>query len=135
MILIPGLVRAPEAPDQNVTIHNRLRQPAPRLAGPSTLTAWAPRFIRARSARNTHWSGQVLPPTKPDRWTFALALDGGLPRDRGGQPVSVQAARLATFATVARLHPVADWIWDQLIPRASMSAMPALRLVSSGRPL
>lgn len=42
------------------------------------------------------------------------------------------AARLAIFAIVARLHPVASCICDHDIPRDSMSAIPALRFTSSG---
>ena len=52
--------------------------------------------------------------------------------------VAIYAAcfkRLAIFAMVARLQPVASWIVDQLWPDFSMAAMPSLRLVSSGLPL
>ncbi len=42
--------------------------------------------------------------------------------------------RLAIFAMVAWLQPVAAWIALHVICFASMSAMPALRAVSSARP-
>ncbi len=45
------------------------------------------------------------------------------------------AARLASFAIVARLQPVMSCIAFQDLPSASMVMMPALRRVSSGRPL
>ena len=43
--------------------------------------------------------------------------------------------RLAIFAMVARLQPVALWIVLHDCPAAIMLAMPALRSVSSARPL
>ena len=46
-----------------------------------------------------------------------------------------QAARFAILAIVARLQPVAACIVDRLWPAFSMEAIPALRSVSSGRPL
>lgn len=46
-----------------------------------------------------------------------------------------QAARLAIFAIVARLQPVASWIALHDTPEASKREIPALRSVSSGRPL
>jgi hypothetical protein len=45
------------------------------------------------------------------------------------------APRLAIFAIVARLQPVAFWIVVQETLFASMSAMPSLRSTSSFRPL
>src|SRR6478752_6631601 len=42
--------------------------------------------------------------------------------------------RLATFAIVARLQPVAAWIADHDMPERSIPAMPAFRFLSSGRP-
>lgn len=45
------------------------------------------------------------------------------------------ASRLAIFAIVARLHPVAAWIPVQDMPLVSMSAIAALRFVSSRRPV
>lgn len=49
--------------------------------------------------------------------------------------VVTSAARLAIFATVARLHPVAAWIVDHEAPERSMAAMPSLRATFSARPL
>jgi hypothetical protein len=43
--------------------------------------------------------------------------------------------RLAIFAMVARLQPVARWIDPQDCPASSRRAIPSLRSASSGRPL
>jgi hypothetical protein len=43
--------------------------------------------------------------------------------------------RLAILAMVARLQPVAAWIFDHEAPVWSIAAIPSLRAVSSGRPL
>ena len=53
-------------------------------------------------------------------------------------PFPRQAASLtllATLSTVARLQPVAAWIWDHDAPLLSIDAIALFRAVSSGRPL
>lgn len=67
---------------------------------------------------------------------------GGAHRGVGGAPWSSSrlygegdASRLASFAIVARLAPVAFWIDVHDMPEASICRMPALRSTFSGRPL
>src|SRR5262249_36599468 len=50
-------------------------------------------------------------------------------------PQAALDCRLAIFAMVARLQPVAAWMALQLWPAFSIEAMPALRATSSTRPL